>query len=591
MTIYDAPVQHSLFALSAVLSEQRWGSYPADDVLESILSEAGRFAAQELHPLNAVGDREGCRLTPDGRVCTPTGFKAAFAKFADGGWTTLAGPEEYGGQEMANTIGAALQEYWVSANMGFAQYYILTHSAVATLNAAGSVAQKQLYLPHLVSGKWTGAMSLTEPHCGTDLGLIKTKAVVNTDGTYRIAGTKIFISAGDQDLTENIVHLVLARIEGAPAGVAGLSLFIVPKMLTDDNGRMISKNGISCTALEHKMGIRASATCMLYFESATGYLVGEENKGLASMFLMMNETRLTTGVQGVAMAEIAYQNALCYALDRRQGRSAKGAIDTQAPADRIIVHPDVRRMLMDMRAFTESARALAFWTAALADRARHDPSLEEKQKSAALLGLMTPIVKAYLTDICLARTIDAQQIYGGHGYITDYGMEQFVRDARISQIYEGTNGIQAMDLIGRKFVKDGGRTLSMYLSILRADCDMMPADSQADVLRSRLNSAVIDLEQSADYLLRSETGIDDYGSVAHDFLHLIGTVALGHMWVKLATAALLRKRTEPENLDFFDNRIKIARYFAERSLPETRVRRARIEAGGAANMALSDEGF
>ena len=587
MTLYQAPVDDTLFALRAVAAPDATAAYPGDDVVASILTEAGRFAEGVLLPLNQIGDK-GCTLKPNGQVHTPPGFPDAFRRFTEAGWTTLVGPEEYGGQALPNTLGAAVQEYWISANMGFAQYGVLTHSAMATVLAAASPAQKALYLPKLISGEWTGAMSLTEPHCGTDLGLIRTKAVQQPDGSYAITGTKIFISAGEQDLTENIVHLVLARVEGAPTGPGGLSLFIVPKRLIKEDGRLGNRNAILCSSLEHKMGLKASATCVLNFDRACGFLVGKEGKGLANMFIMMNETRLTTGVQGVAMAEVAYQNAAAYAKDRRQGRSAAGPADPQAEADPILVHADVRRMLLGIRSFTQSARALTFWAASLVDRSHLADLPEERANAAALVAWLTPIVKGYLTDICLQCTIDAQQVFGGHGYIADHGMEQFVRDARISMIYEGTNGIQAMDLVGRKLIRDGGKTFAAYAELVRDDLVALAQYPDMADIHAGASNILADCEAGAGHLLQAANDPDSVGGVATSFMHLAGSAALAHMWIKLVLATL---RSEGHVGEKRQARLALAAYFIERAGPVARSHRMQVETGAGALGQFRQEWF
>ncbi len=464
MPQYRAPVEDTLFLLSDVLGVHARANLPgfADatpDVVEAVLREGGKLAEEVLAPTNQAGDREGCTRHADGSVTTPASFKAAYDAYAGGGWLGLSMPEEYGGQGLPQVLNTAIQDFASGANLALSMYPGLTQGAAAALLVHGSQEQKDLYLPRMVEGRWTGTMNLTEPHCGTDLGLLRTKAAPNGDGSYAISGTKIFISAGEHDLAENIIHLVLARIEGAPAGTKGISLFLVPKVLVNADGSLGARNGVSCGSIEHKMGIHGNATCVMNYDGATGWLVGEANRGLNAMFVMMNEARLAVGVQGLGQSEAAYQNAVVYAKDRLQGRALTGAKAPEKPADPIIVHPDVRRTLMQIRAFNEAARALVLWTAFQGDILHRSEDAKERQVADDLMGLLTPVVKGVLTDRGFANAVEAQQLYGGHGYVEEWGMSQFVRDARIAMIYEGANGIQAMDLIGRKLPKDGGRAM------------------------------------------------------------------------------------------------------------------------------------
>ncbi|MDB5862000.1 MAG: acyl-CoA dehydrogenase, partial [Ramlibacter sp.] len=461
MPSYKAPVQDYLFLLKDVFRIEHYADVPgyADlsaDLIEATLTEAARLCDNVLAPLNRVGDSEGCTRHEDGSVTTPSGFKEAFAQFRDGGWNGLKFPEEYGGQGLPSVLAGVLTEFLAGANLSFWMYSGLTQGALVALLHHGSEEQKRIYVPKMVAAEWTGTMNLTEPNAGTDLGLLRTRASRQADGSYAITGTKIFISAGEHDLAENIVHLVLARVEGAPAGTRGISLFLVPKFIPAADGSLGPRNAASCGSIEHKMGIHGNSTCVMNFDGATGWLVGQENHGLPAMFTMMNEERLGCGLHGVAIAEAAYQNAAAYARERLQGRALGGKKNADQPADPIVVHADVRRMLMTIRATTEGARALAVWTGIQVDLATRaaDPAVREAAEDH--MALLTPVIKAYSTDSGFASAVLAQQVYGGHGYIVEHGMEQFVRDARINQIYEGANGVQAMDLVGRKLGLNGG---------------------------------------------------------------------------------------------------------------------------------------
>jgi alkylation response protein AidB-like acyl-CoA dehydrogenase len=473
MPVYKAPVDDVVFLLSDVFHIERHANLPgfadaSPDLIEAILGEAAKLCEDALTPLNRVGDQQGCTRHPDGRVTTPDGFKEAFQQIVEGGWLGLSAPAEYGGQGLPVTLSQTVAEFQISANMAFSMYGGLTMGATAALIVHGKPDQKAMFLPKMVAGEWTGTMNLTEPQCGTDLGLIRTKAVKQPDGSYRITGTKIFISAGEHDLAPNIVHLVLARIEGAPAGTKGLSLFVVPKFVPQADGSLGAPNGVTCGSIEEKMGIHGNSTCVMNYDGAAGWLVASENEGLRAMFTMMNEARLGVGVQGLALSEVAYQNAAAYAKERLQGRAITGAKFKDKPADPIIVHPDVRRALMTMRAFNEAARALVIWTALKADVAHRSSDAAERQAADDHMSLLTPVIKGVLTDQGFANTVAAQQIFGGHGYIKETGMEQFVRDARIPMIYEGANGIQALDLVGRKLAKDGGRAITAFFAEAQA---------------------------------------------------------------------------------------------------------------------------
>ncbi len=596
MPTYRAPVEDTLFLLNDVLHLDRYGNLPgfadaSPDLVEAVLREAAKYSEEVLTPLNRVGDKEGCTRNADGSVSTPTGFKDAFKHLVEGGWIGISVPAEYGGQDLPATLTVAVNEMLCSANMAFAMYPGLTQGAIAALLAHASPELKTKYLPKMVEGVWTGTMNLTEPHCGTDLGLLRTKAVKQGDGSYKITGTKIFISAGEHDLSDNIVHLVLARIEGAPAGTKGISLFVVPKVTVKDDGSLGDRNGVSCGSIEEKMGIHANSTCVMNYDGATGWLVGEENRGLPAMFTMMNEARLGVGVQGLALSEVAYQNAAIYTKERLQGRALTGAKYPDKPADPIIVHPDVRRTLMTIRAFNEAGRALMLWTALKGDVARRSQDGKERQSADDYMGLLTPVVKGVLTDTGFANTVLAQQMFGGHGYIAEHGMEQFVRDARIAMIYEGANGIQALDLVGRKLGKDGGRALMSFLNEVGSFIKEKSAIEAMKPLVTPLGVALGHLQQASMWFMQNAMAKpDNAGAGATDYMHLFGLVALGYMWCRIAEAALAKPKTNG-GAQWLNAKLVTARFFMERMLPETATHFARIQAGAGSIMELPDEAF
>ena len=593
MPSYSAPVKDIKFILQNVLKIHDsdipgYGDLD-NDYLNAILEEASKISSEVLAPLNAIGDKHGCRFE-NGIVYTPPGFKEAFNQLKDGGWTGIDCDIKFGGQGLPYLISIAVGEMFASANMALGMYHGLTHGAYSAIYSHGSEEQKDKYLPNLVNCKWTGTMNLTEPHCGTDLGMMRTKASRNSDGTFRISGQKIFISAGDHDLAENIIHLVLAKIPNGPDGVKGISLFIVPKFLVNEDGSLGERNQVSVGKIEQKMGIHGNATCVMNYDEATGYLVGEEHKGMRAMFTMMNEARLGVGLQGLSQAELAYQNALAYAKDRLQGRDITGIKNPDGLADPIIVHPDVRRNLMDQKCFSEGSRALILWGASIIDKANRNTDTQAE----GLIGLLTPVIKGFLTDKGFDMTIQAQQIYGGHGYIEEWGMSQFARDARIAMIYEGANGIQALDLVGRKLPQDQGKNMIAFFAILKTYIteNQNKADDFDKIFLEPMKSATDDLESAVLYFM--DKGIKNPNEAlagSYDFMHLFGYVCLGLMWCKIAQASYEAINFSSDHDDFHQSKISTGQYFMERQLPFTKLHLARIRAGSDTVMKLSASNF
>lgn len=592
MPTYTAPTQDLQFVLQDVL-EIAGSDIPGYSDLErdfsaAILEEAGKLAANVLAPLNAVGDDQGCVLE-NGSVRTPEGFSDAYALMREGGWMGLDADPDYGGQGMPYVMNCAVGEMFVSANMAFNMYQGLTHGAYAAIHAHGSDAQKATYLPNMIDGRWSGTMNLTEPQCGTDLGLIRTKADPQDDGSYQITGTKIWISAGEHDLTENIIHLVLAKIPGGPDGVKGISLFIVPKFLVNEDSSLGARNAVNCGGLEKKMGIHGNATCVMNYDGATGFLIGEMHKGMRAMFTMMNEARLGVGLQGYSQGVVAYQNALGFARDRLQGRDVTGAKNPDGPADPIIVHPDVRRNLMDQKSFIEGARAFTMWGASLIDAANRAGDAEAE----AMISLLTPVLKGFLTDKGFETTVLAQQTLGGSGFTRDWGLEQFVRDARITMIYEGTNGVQSLDLVARKLPAQGGKAMMAFFDLVKQFVKENDGNEAlaADFLPP-LKAASKDLQAAGMYFMQN--GMKDPNNAlsgSYDFMHLFGHVCLGLMWARMAKAAAAQLEAGTGDADFLTAKIATGRYYMARQLPATAMHLARIQTGGDTVMALDAASF
>ena len=593
MPSYTPPTKDMQFVLHDVLNIAQ-SDIPGYEDLEAdftgaILEEAGKIARDVLQPLNVVGDTEGCTLE-NGVVRTPTGFKDAFDTMREGGWPGLDMPEEYGGQNMPYVLNTAVGEFFSSANQAFMMYPGLTHGAASAILAHGSEEQKNTYLPKMVSCEWTGTMNLTEPHCGTDLGLMRTKAEPQGDGSYKITGQKIFISAGEHDMADNIIHLVLGKIVGGPEGIKGVSLFIVPKFLVNEDGSLGARNGVSCGKIEEKMGIHGNSTCVMNYDEAVGYLIGEEHKGMRAMFTMMNEARLGVGMQGLSQAEVAYQNALEYAKDRLQGRDVTGAKNPDGPADPLIVHPDIRRSLMDQKSFAEGARAFILWGATMIDAAHR----KGDNDADGLVSLLTPVIKGFLTDVGYDNTIKAQQVYGGHGYIEEWGMSQFTRDARIAMIYEGANGVQALDLVGRKLAEDGGKHVMAFFELVKTFIKENAGQDEAydKEFIEPLKAASKDLQAAGMFFMQNGMSNPNHALAgSYDFMHMFGHVCLGLMWARMgkaAKAALDGGTTDPT---FYETKLATGRYYMARQLPATALHLSRIQSGSDTVMALEAANF
>lgn len=596
MPVYSPPSENIKFILHDVLKAESLSALSgyedvSVDLIDQIVEEGGKICEEVLFPINLSGDQEGCTYN-DGDVTTPKGFKEAYDTFAENGWCGLSGDPEYGGMGMPVLLNTVMQEMICSANMSFGMYPGLSQGAYEALHHFGTDEQKALYLPKLIEGTWSGTMCLTEPHCGTDLGLIKTKADPQGDGTYKITGTKIFISAGEHDLTENIVHLVLAKLPDAPEGAKGISLFVVPKFMPNDDGSVGERNAVKCGSIEHKMGIHANSTCVMNFDDAIGELVGEPHKGLKAMFIMMNAARLGVAMQGLGIAEVAYQNGLDYAKDRLQMRSLTGTKAPDKPADPIIVHPDVRRMLLKGKAFTEAARALSYLTGMNLDIAEKHEDAAKRKEADDLVALLTPIVKAYQTDMGLEIAVECQQVYGGHGYIAEWGMEQYVRDARIAQIYEGTNGIQALDLVGRKMAQSFGRLLRRFFHPVQEFIEAEQANDAMQEFIFPLAKSVAKLQQSTAMI--AQKGLknpDEAGAASVDYLRQFALVAMAYMWCLMVKAALEKIESGEGDQEFYKSKITTACFFMTRMLPEADARFKMVLAGASPLMELEEKDF
>ncbi|MFC3903763.1 hypothetical protein SAMN05421749_10757 [Acinetobacter marinus] len=589
MPVYNAPLTDMRFILNDVFNaDQFWQAneklaHVDSATAEAILEEMAKFAQNVTLPLNRTGDEEGARWE-NGDVFTPAGFKEAFRQYAEGGWIGLGADEEWGGQAMPKMLTVLADEMLFATNPSFMLYPLLSVGAGMALSSYASQEQKETYLPKIYSGEWAGTMCLTEPHAGTDLGIIKTKAEPNTDGSYNITGTKIFITGGDNDLAENIIHLVLAKTPDAPAGSRGISLFIVPKYLVNEDGSKGERNAAGPGSIEHKMGIKASATCVMNFDGAKGFLVGKENEGLAAMFVMMNYERLSMGIQGIGASEFAYQNAAQYATDRIQGRSATGAKSPDKAADSILVHGDVRRMLLNVRANNEASRAFAVYVGQQLDITKFSTDAEAVKKANDRVALLTPIAKAYLTDTAFQATLDAQMVFGGHGYIREWGMEQCIRDLRIAQIYEGTNGVQSQDLIGRKTIKCGGAFIAEYISEIRDEVNQL--GSELNFIKDATLDAATEVESITQYILEQSKENADYSNgVAVDYLHAVGLLSFSYMFAKIANAA------SQKDGEFFANKVQLARYFVARILPDLKARLVRIQSSTDLVMGFDEDYF
>lgn len=596
MPIYQAPLRDYQFILSELLNIYQQDELKGFDdfdpeLIDAILQGVADFATEVMLPINASGDLQGCTLK-DGKVTTPEGFISAYRQYVDNGWATLTCDPEFGGQGLPEVVGTFATEMKTATNMAFAMYPGLTHGAYSAIHAHGDEALKQKYLPKLVSGEWTGTMNLTESHAGTDLALLRTKAVPVSETTFAISGEKIFISSGDHDLADNIVHLVLARLSDAPAGVKGISLFAVPKYLINADGSLGELNSLCATGLEHKMGIHGNSTCVMHFDGAIGELIGDAHQGLRAMFTMMNQARLGVGIQGLGVSDIAYQNALVYAKDRIQGRALSGAKQPQQAADSILVHGDIRRMLLSQKSFNEGARALMGQQALWLDEAeRHNAPVKAKQAS-ALAALFTPIVKGFVTQEGFNACVDAQQVFGGHGYINEWGMEQFVRDIRIAMIYEGTNGVQALDLVGRKLLSDKGQALGLWQTLVKDFIHSRQDKAQLTPYITGLMSAATELEKATGYIVSlAATSPDSLGAASMAYMKLLGITALAWMWARMADIAITALTSNPKDADFYHAKLQTANFFMSYWGSQAKSLRLQIEASSIQITDFNDQYF
>ncbi len=596
MPVYKAPLDDIRFLLHDVHDVSQLAALPGyedatPDMIDAVLEGGATICQDVLFPINQSGDAEGVSYE-NGIVRTPKGFKEAYEQYRNDGWTAVVSDKKYGGQGLPEAVRFVMEEMLCSSNLSFSMYPGLSHGACSALMSHGSEEQKDKFLPKLVDGTWGGTMCLTEAHAGTDLGIINTKAIPTGDGSYKITGQKIFISAGDHDLTDNIIHLVLAKLPDAPSGSKGISMFLVPKYLPNEDGSNGPRNGVTCGSIEHKMGIKASATCVLDFDNATGWMVGEQHKGMRAMFVMMNGARLAVGLQGLGLAEVAYQNALAYAKERLQGRSLTGPKNPSGPADPILVHPDVRKGLLRIKAFNEGMRSLAYWVGIRIDVEHHHPDAATREAAEDIVALMTPVIKAFLTDKGFDNTNIALQTLGGHGYIREYGIEQYVRDARIAQIYEGTNAVQALDLVGRKLPMKGGGLVRRFFEIVKADIDQANGTEALEEFTKPLAASLYQLQKAT--MLLAERGFanpDEAGAAATEYLHLMGYVGVGWQWLRMVTVAREKLAAGTGDARFLEAKIKTARFYFARLLPEAGSLLAAIQSGSAPIMSLSAEEF
>lgn len=596
MQYFKAPQKEALFVMNELLGyEKHYADLGFEDatpdMVEAIFSEAAKFAENVLAPINANGDAEGCKWE-DSVVTTPAGFKEAYQQYVDGGWTGMTHPEEFGGQNLPYSLGSIMAEWFSSANHSWAMYPGLSQGCIETLKAHGTEAQQKMYLHNLVAGNWTGTMCLTEPHCGSDLGMLKCKAIPNDDGTYSLTGTKIFISAGEHDMSENIVHIVIARLPDAPSGTKGISLFVVPKFNAGENGEKLDRNAVTCGSIEHKMGIKGSATCVINFDGAKGYLVGTENRGLNCMFTFMNTARIGTGLEGLSASEAAFQGALAYAKDRLQFRAMTGVKNPDGPADPIINHPDVRRMLLTQKAFAEGNRALAIYAMQLVDVTHVSQDENAKQLAEAKLALLTPIIKAFLTETAQETTSYGMQVFGGHGYIAEWGMEQLARDTRICTMYEGTTGIQAIDLLARKVVGSNGQLLSVFTEEVKEYCKSIRDKSQFNAWSNSIDRHMDEWHQITDDIMqRAAKSPAELGAASVDYLMYSGYVIVGYFWLKMAVVAQQKLDEGTNDPEFYKAKLHTAKFYFDRLLTRTRSLVSAMESGADNLMDIEEEQF